>query len=384
MSLSTRIFRPQHQAARYVAALLSALVLVGGCASRQEKPKPAELAPVTPLLGVRLAWTARVGEGAVAQTVQVAEQQITVAGKDGTVVAIDPDTGRDIWRVNVGAPVAAGVGSDGKLTADVPVGNELVTLSAGKLLWRQKLAADVYTAPLVAGGRVFLLSADRSVSARDGATGRQLWVQQRPGEPLVLRQPGVLLAVGDTLVAGLSGRLVGMNPNSGSSRWEAPLASPRGTNDVERLVDLVSGVSREQDTVCARAFQAAVGCVNATSGSVLWTKPANGFLGIGGDSQFVFVAQNDGRIEAWQRATGERAWRSDRLQYRDLTTPMVVGRSIVIGDGTGLVHLLSREDGAPLNRLSTDGSAIVAAPVLSGRTLVVVTRSGGVFGFVPQ
>lgn len=307
-----------------------------------------------------------------------------MAGKDGTVVAIDPDTGRDIWRVNVGAPVAAGVGSDGKLTAVVTVGNELVTLSAGKVLWRQKLAADVYTAPLVAGGRVFLLSADRSVSARDGATGRQLWVQQRPGEPLVLRQPGVLLAVGDTLVAGLSGRLVGMNPNSGSSRWEAPLASPRGTNDVERLVDLVSGVSREQDTVCARAFQAAVGCVNATSGSVLWTKPANGFLGIGGDSQFVFVAQNDGRIEAWQRATGERAWRSDRLQYRDLTTPMVVGRSIVIGDGTGLVHLLSREDGAPLNRLSTDGSAIVAAPVLSGRTLVVVTRSGGVFGFVPQ
>ena len=30
-------------------------------------------------------------------------------------------------------------------------------------------------------------------------------------------------------------------------------------------------------------------------------------------------------------------------------------------DGNGLVHLLSREDGALLNRLSTDGSAIVTA-----------------------
>jgi hypothetical protein len=37
-----------------------------------------------------------------------------------------------------------------------------------------------------------------------------------------------------------------------------------------------------------------------------------------------------------------------------------------------------------LTRLTTDGSAIVAAPVLAGNTVVVVTRTGGVFGFVPQ
>jgi hypothetical protein len=48
------------------------------------------------------------------------------------------------------------------------------------------------------------------------------------------------------------------------------------------------------------------------------------------------------------------------------------------------VHLIAREDGRPLGRLVTDGTAIVAAPVLVGRTLVVVTRAGGVFAFLPQ
>ena len=48
------------------------------------------------------------------------------------------------------------------------------------------------------------------------------------------------------------------------------------------------------------------------------------------------------------------------------------------------MHLLSREDGAVLNRLTTDGSAIAATPTLVGETLVVVTRSGNVFGFQPQ
>jgi acetylglutamate kinase len=63
---------------------------------------------------------------------------------------------------------------------------------------------------------------------------------------------------------------------------------------------------------------------------------------------------------------------------------LVVGRSIAIGDGEGVVHLLSREDGAPLNRINTDTSAIKVAPVLAGETLVIVTRNGGVFGFKPE
>ena len=57
---------------------------------------------------------------------------------------------------------------------------------------------------------------------------------------------------------------------------------------------------------------------------------------------------------------------------------------MVVGDDAGFVHLLSRADGTLLNRLTTDGSAIAAAPVAAGNTLVVVTRKGAVFGFVPE
>jgi len=236
----------------------------------------------------------------------------------------------------------------------------------------------------VAGGRVFVLAADRSVTAFDGLSGRKLWAQQRPGESLVLRHAGVLLAVGDTLVAGLSGRLVGLNPSSGVVQWEAPIASPRGTNDIERLVDLVGRVSRDGEVVCARAFQAAVGCVNAARGTLLWTKPAFGHVGVHGDDKLVYGVESDGKIMAWRRTDGERAWVSEGLRYRKLTAPLVIGRSIAVGDETGLVYLLSREDGSALTRVATDGSAVVVAPVLAAGALVVVTRGGGVFGFLPE
>ena len=82
-----------------------------------------------------------------------------------------------------------------------------------------------------------MLAADRSVSAFDGQTGAKLWTQQRPNEPLVLRQSGVILAVGNSLVVGLSGRLAGLDPSNGSVRWEVAIATARGINDVERLVE---------------------------------------------------------------------------------------------------------------------------------------------------
>ena len=153
---------------------------------------------------------------------------------------------------------------------------------------------------------------------------------------------------------------------------------------MERLVDLVAQVSRVGDVVCARAYQTAVGCVNAANGNLAWTKPANGFVGVHGDGQNVYGTEADGKVIAWRSASGERAWESERLKYRGLTAPLAVGRSVAVGDGTGLIHLLSREDGASLNRLVTDGSAIVAAPVLAGTTLVVATRNGSVFGFRPE
>lgn len=366
-------------------ALVTALVVfLVACSSAPSKPKPAELPPGVDLLGVRQVWVSKIAEVSLPLDVRVVDQRVAVAASNGTVAVLDASNGADVWRLSLGSPLSAGVGYDGQRAAVITLGNEVVALESGREIWRQRLNAVSLTAPLVAGGRVFVLGADRTVSAFDGQSGRRLWQQQRTGEALVLRQAGVLLAVGDTLVVGLSGKLVGLNPLNGSVRWEAAIASPRGVNDIERLVDLVAGVSREGSVICTRAFQAAVGCVDAARGTVLWTKPATGATGVRGDRDFIFGAEADGTVVAWRRADGERAWAQEILRYRHLGAPLAAGRSVVVGDGTGLVHFLSREDGSPMARVSTDGTAIVAAPVLAGNTLVVVTRGGGVFGFRPE
>ncbi len=361
-----------------------ALLLVSGCSFSPKKPEPAPLPPVAALVGTQLAWTAQVGPGPAHATPQVVGSRVYLAGAGGTVAAIDTETGSELWRATLGKPLATGVGADGESAAVVTQDNALIALSNGQQRWRVQLPAKVFTAPLVAGGRVFVVTADRTVLAFDGSNGARLWTQQRPGEPLVLSQAGVLLAVGDTLVAGLSGRLTGLNPQNGSVRWEAPIATPRGTNEVERLVDLVGPVSRLGDSVCARAYSTAVGCVDASRGAVTWTQSAQGSVGLAGDDRLVFGTESDGRVRGWQRASGETAWSIDRLKFRNLSAPLAVGRVVAVGEATGTVHLMSREDGSELTRLTTDGSSIVGGPVLAGQVLLVQTRNGGVFAWRPQ
>ena len=365
--------------------MLGALLMLSGCFGGAVKPPPSELQAFSPVVSPRLAWSGRIGP--VSYPLQVrtvaANNTLAVAADDGTVAMLDAQTGRDIWRVAlVKSPIAAGVGSDGKTAAVVTRDNEVVAIQDGREIWRQKLNAQAFTAPFVAGGRVFVLAADRSVNAFDGLTGQRLWTQQRPSEPLVLRQSGVLLAVGDTLVAGLSGRLAGMNPANGSIRWESPIASPRGINDVERLVDLVGPASRLGGSVCARAFQASVGCVNSATGTLAWARAANGTQGIDGDTDRIYGSEADGSVLAWRRSDGERLWTNDRLRFRSVSAPLVVGNSVAVGDFAGFIHWLSREGGILQGRVATDGSAIAAAPVLAGNTLVAVTANGGIYGFI--
>lgn len=376
--------RPSRSGLRARAGFALTLALLLGACSSPTIHVPGELPPSADQLKFKQVWSAQVGEVDFGLEVKVVGQTLAMAGSDGTVAVIDARTGQDIWRGTVAAALAAGVGHDGRLAAVITRDNELVTLEAGRELWRERLGAQSFTSPLVAGNRIFVLGADRSVTAFDGQSGRRLWQQQRPGEALVLRQAGVLLAVGDTLVVGLSGKLVGLNPLNGSVRWEVPIASPRGTNDVERLVDLVAHASRSGDVVCARAFQAAVGCVDAAQGKLLWSRPANGFVGLQGDEGVVFGVEADSTVLAWQRSNGERAWSMEQLRYYKLGEPLVTPQYMLVADAKGLLHFLSRTNGATLARLSADESPVVATPVLVDDTLVVVSRSGAVFGFRPQ
>lgn len=372
------------RAAHSRAILFLAAAALAGCALGPDKPEPKPLAEFAPRIAGKLVWEKRVDGVRFPLAVAVNDSTFTVAGDDGTVMAVDAESGREIWRGSAGARLSAGVGSDGRFAAVVTREGELVTMEAGVEKWRKPLGLRVATAPLVAGGRVFVLGVDRSVHAFDVLDGLKLWTMQRPGDPLTLSQSGVLLAFKNTLVVGQGPRMAGLDPLRGSVRWEVSVATPRGTNEVERLADLVGPAMRIGDSICARAFQSAVGCVNAERGTLAWSRNIGGTDAVGADEDYIFGADASDRMTAWRVSNGDVVWTSDQLQYRGLSAPASAGKTLVFGDSAGLVHWFSRDKAEPLLRMTTDGSAVVAPPAIAGTTLLVVTRKGGLFAFRPE
>ena len=360
-----------------VGVLLMGLV---ACSSTPDKPSPTALTDFKSQLSISKAWSLQIGSISPTANAPLShnltEGRLALVTGSGLVVLLDAETGAESWRLALNTPVAAGIGGDGERFAVISQANELIAISNAKVIWRVKLPASSFTSPLVAGGRVFVLTADRTVMAFDGASGQRLWSQQRAGDPLVLRQAGILTSFQDRLLVGLSGRMVAMNPANGVAMSELTIGASRGTNEVERLVDLVAGVSRVNNVICARAFQTSVTCIDALQGSNLWTRAAQGHVGLSGSESLLFGAESDGKLVAWQRSTGQVAWQSEAFRFRGLTAPHWSAGQLLVGDSLGMLHWIDVSNGQTIGRIQVDASGIAMTPVRVGKNWVTVTQSG--------
>jgi outer membrane assembly lipoprotein YfgL len=348
------------------------LLLMSACSSNKVKPLQAKQ-------DLRLLWSTELdGEINYPATLSVVNDQVATATSNGGVALVNLKNGSIAWKIKLKGTISSGAGFDGTIVSVVTQDNDLVAIQNGKILWQQNLSAQSFTAPVVAGLRVFVLLADRSVVAFDGASGKKLWTQQRPGDALVLKQSGVLAPFHNTLLAGLGARLTGLDPLTGKILWEAPLANPRGINDLERLVDLVGPVGRVGDVVCTRAFQAQIGCVEADLGKLIWTRPSFGEEGISVNENQLVSIESNGQILSWRTNNGDRLWDRDAFRGHHLTAPLILSKGIFIGDSVGWVYLLSRSDGAVLNRMPIGSTRGFASPptAIDADHMVIATKNG--------
>lgn len=346
------------------------------CSSTPDKPLPTALSDFKPQFTITPAWSAQAGPVGSTLALNAAAGRLGLVNQNGLITVLNSESGALVWQLALNTPVSAGIGGDGQRYAVITQALELVVLSEGKEIWRSKLPANSFTAPFVAGGRVFVLTTDRTVIAFDGASGQRLWSQQRSGEPLVLKQSGILTSYQDNLLVGLTGRLVAMNPSNGASKWEVAVGSSRGTNEVERLVDLVAGISRVGNVICARAYQTSVTCVDAAKGSNVWTRSSQGHVGLTGNESFVFGSESDGKFVAWNRNSGQVAWQTESLRFRGLTAPTFSDGQLVVGDELGWVHWLDVKNGQTLARIQVDSSGVALAPMRIGKNWISVSKSG--------
>ena len=115
------------------------------------------------------------------------------------------------------------------------------------------------------------------------------------------------------------------------------------------------------------------------SSDLMWTRDVSSAVGLTIDDRQLYVTDDKDAVHAFDLNSGASLWKQSRLARRRLSAPIARGDKVAVADVEGVVHFLSRADGAFAARLTTDGSAVIAAPQALGANMLVQTRSGGVF-----
>ncbi|HEU4853519.1 MAG TPA: outer membrane protein assembly factor BamB [Telluria sp.] len=370
----------------------SALAMLAGCSSLPslsslnpfaDKPKdvPAKLVELQGSMAVRTAWKLDIGRANNNLfTPAVVGNTLVLAGGEGALARVDAGSGQVLWRIQAGKPLTAGVGTDGSM---IVVGGAKGAVLAfdmdGKELWQWQASSEVLSSPVVAQGVVVVRSVDNRIVGLDAKTGQQKWTVQRPSPPLSLRlAPGMAVAGDDVIVAQPGGKMLRMALATGAPKYEISVGDPRGATELERMIDMGGAPVLSNGDVCAVAYQGRIGCFEAGTATVRWTKEFSSDVGVAVDQRFVFAVDDKGAVHAFNRENGASAWKNDKLAFRHPSTPVSYGRAAAVGDYEGYVHFMSREDGTFLARAAIDGSAIGGTPVVAGDKLIFQTQAGTV------
>jgi outer membrane protein assembly factor BamB len=357
---------------RRVVWLLSAWLLAG-CATISDtfdalnpfgksapKSKPAPLPAFAPQAEVIRLWQASVGKsGEYALTPAVVGASVYAASRDGTLARFD--NGREVWRIATGKTLSGGVGaSDALVVVGTPKGEVLAFAAQdGRPVWQAQASSEILAAPAVARDLVIVRSLDARLFAFAADDGKRRWVYQRPTPALTLRSAAGVALTEKAVYAGFpGGKLAAIARSNGAALWEATVALPRGTTELERIADVASDPVVEGGAVCAVAFQGRLACFDSDNGRPLWVREISSATGLDIGRRAVFVSDEKSVLHAFDRASGATLWQQDKLRLRGLGRPLAVGRRVVAGDFAGYLHVLDEADGSLIARAATDGSAL--------------------------
>ena len=376
---------------RTTGILIAALV-VSSCSlfgDKDEKElEPTKLTKIVTTVDVRRLWNANIGGDA--EFLRVALQpagdgnRIYAASRDGNVVALHPETGREFWREKLDIELSAGPGVGEDLVVVAAADGYLIALDAdtGSEKWRRSIDGEALAKPLIKDNLVIAITIDNRLRAVSAFDGSDRWIVEQSTPRLTVRGSATPIVVGTTVIAGFdNGRLAAVNLATGNTEWEAMLSPPSGRSDLERLADVDGMISVVGQDVYASGYQGSVASVASESGQILWSRDVSSHEGVSADWNNLYTVNDEGTVVALSRRNGDETWRQNSLIRREPTLPVAFNTMVAVGDFEGYLHFFNNFDGTAVARLRLGSQAISNEPVVIANRLYVQSDSGSVAAY---
>ena len=377
---------------RTVGLLMAAFVLSSCSLFKDDDEKalePTELTKFETKVDIRRLWNVKVGDDA--EFLRLALQpvgdgnRIYAASRDGNVVALHPETGKEIWRTRLDIQLSAGPGVGENLVVVAAADGYLIALDAnsGVESWRANVEGESLARPVIKDNIVVTITIDNVLRAVSAFDGNERWTVEQSTPRLTVRGSASPVLVGSTVIAGFdNGRLIAVNLESGDVQWEAMLSPPTGRSDLERLADVDGLISVVGQDVYAAGYQGNVAALASESGQILWSREVSSFEGVSADWNNLYTVSEDGAVVALSRRNGDEAWRQELMIRREPTLPVSFHTTVAVGDLEGYLHFFNNFDGVPVARVRVGNKAISNEPVVIADRLYVQSDGGSVAAYI--
>jgi len=376
--------------------LIFAVLFISACADDDNLDQPAELVPFYTKHYLDVNWHASTGAGAEEQYVflqpLILDKIAVTVSRDGVVNIISLLTGDFEEEIELDSIISAGIGGNEKIWLMASRDGHVIAVDAVKRreLWRTRVPSEVLARPVLYKDSAVIRTVDGKILSLDLVSGKIRWQYQRAIPDLTLRGSSEPVVARDKIFAGLAdGRLIAISPENGEVVWDIALAIPTGRSEIQRLVDIDGDVELYGRVLYAASYQGRVAAIDVERGQFLWARDFSTHTGVVLDEKVLYTSDDNGHIWALDRLNGATIWKQEKLEYRKLTRPTIIGDYIAVGDFEGFVHLLSRYDGHFIARYQLGqfddlgwqlGTGIIVPPIVKGENrLVVVTRGGIVY-----
>lgn len=364
--------------------LLCGLVAACGKSNKRENIEPpAELLALTPTATVDLAWSQKLGKGerrlGLRQRPATDGSRVYAADPKGVLQAFEVSSGNVIWRVDTGLRLSSSVGEGEDTLVVGTLDGEVLAFnpSSGTERWRATVSSEVLSTPVIARGLAVVRAIDGRVFAFSATDGSRRWVYDHGTPALSLRGTSApVLAEGLVMIGYDSGQMVVLRGEDGVQLWDQPVAFGEGRTELDRMVDIDGALAYDRGEIYAAAFNSHVAGLSLEGGRMLWNREMSSYGGVSLADDKLFVADRDGVLWALDRNSGAAMWKQDALMHRWLTTPVVHGNLVAVGDVEGYVHWFDIETGTPAARQRLDKKPIRATPLVNGNMLYVVSVDG--------
>ena len=263
----------------------------------------------------------------------------------GTVVALEAKTGNDVWTVRTIVPV--------------------------------------HSAPVVADGRVYIITEENQAQALDINDGRVLWEHRGTVESAGILSSASVGVIGDTVIVPYSsGELFALRAQNGTPAWTDTLSRTGNITSLTVINDIAGRPVIDRNMVFAVSHSGTMAAINLRSGSRAWTRNISGIqtpLVVG---DYVYVVSTEGQVVCMNRGDGRVRWTTQLEAFGDpedredpivWNGPVMVSNLLVLVSSDGRAQLLSPFTGQKLSETEMpDGTFI--APVIADGMMYVLTN----------